>query len=237
MSNKPGRMKVGSIGDGLEGVILVKALAGAGHIAEAISVTADESIERADSLLPKVEMVSMQEVVERCDLIIMAMDSAATEEAVTGLAQLGYFAPGKIVLHCAPDRGYAILASAARAGAIPIALHPIVDFTGTSVDLLTLQDSVCAITAPDSVLPIAQGLAMEIGSDPIVIAEYQRPAFAEAYSSLNNFPKMIVSQAISELEAEELPRVVDLVAPMARAAVERALREGGFSPNPEDFES
>jgi Predicted dinucleotide-binding enzymes len=95
MSNKPGRMKVGSIGDGLEGVILVKALAGAGHTAEAISVTADESIERADSLLPKVEMVSMQEVVERCDLIIMAMDSAATEEAVTGLAQLGYFCPGK----------------------------------------------------------------------------------------------------------------------------------------------
>ena len=237
MSNKPGRMKVGSIGDGLEGIILVKALAGAGHTAEAICVEKDESIERADSLLPRVEMVSMQEVVERCDLIIMAMDAESTEEAVTGLAQLGYFAPGKIVIHCSPERGYAILASAARAGAIPIALHPIVDFSGTSLDLLTLQDSVSAVTAPDSVLPIAQGLALEIGTDPIVIAEYQRPAYAEAFSSLNNFPKMIVSQAISELEAEEVPRVVDLVAPMARAAVERALREGGFRPNPEDFEN
>jgi hypothetical protein len=48
---------------------------------------------------------------------------------------------------------------------------------------------------------------------------------------------MIVSQAISELEAEEVPRVVDLVAPMARAAIERALREGGFRANPEDFEN
>ncbi len=237
MNDKPGRMKIGSIGDGLEGIILVKALAAAGHTAEAIHVQSDESIERADSLLPKVDVLSMQEVVERCDLVIMAMDAESTEEAVTGLAQLGYFAPGKIVIHCSPERGYSILSSAARAGAIPIAMHPVVDFSGTSLDLLTLQDSVSAVTAPDSVLPIAQGLALEIGTDPIVIAEYQRPAYAEVFSSLNSFPKMIVSQAISELEAEEVPRVVDLIAPMARAAVERALREGGIGPNPEDFES
>ena len=237
MASKPGRMKIGSIGDGLEGIVLVKALAGAGHTAEAIHVQAETSVERADSLLPQVEIVSMQEVIERCDLIIMAMSADETEEAITGLAQLGYFSPGKIVMHCSPERGYSILASAARAGAIPIAMHPVVDFTGTSVDLMSLQDSVSAVTAPDSVLPIAQGLALEIGTDPIVVAEYQRPAYAEAFSSLNNFPKMIVSQAISELEAEEVPRVVDLVAPMARAAVERALREGGIGPSPEDFES
>ena len=237
MTNKPGRMKVGSIGDALEGIVLVKALAGAGHTAEAIHLQAENSVERADSLLPQVEIVSMQEVIERCDLIIMAMSAEEIEEAVTGLAQLGYFSPGKIVMHCSAERGYSILASAARAGAIPIAMHPVVDFTGTSVDLLSLQDSVSAVTAPDSVLPIAQGLALEIGTDPIVVAEYPRPAYAEAFSSLNNFPKMIVSQAISELEAEEVPRVVDLVAPMARAAVERALREGGIGPNPEDFES
>ena len=237
MNNKPGRMKIGSIGDGLEGIILVKALAGAGHIAEAISVESEQAIERADSLLPSVEIVSMQEVAERCDLVIMAMDAQAVEEAVTGLSQLGYFGPGKIVMHCAPQRGYSILSSAARAGAIPIALHPVVDFTGTSMDLMTLQDSVSAVTAPDSVLPIAQGLALEIGTDPIVVAEYQRPAYAEAYSTLNNFPQMIVSQAISELEAEEVPRVVDLIAPMARAAVERALREGGIGPTPEDFQN
>ena len=237
MDKKPGRMKIGSIGDGLEGIVLVKALAGAGHTAEAIHLQAENTVERADSLLPQVDIVSMQEVIERCDLIIMAMPAEQTEEAVTGLAQLGYFSPGKIVMHCSPERGYAILASAARAGAIPIAMHPVVDFTGTSLDLLTLQDSVSAVTAPDSVLPIAQGLALEIGTDPIVVAEYQRPAYAEAYSSLNSFPKMIVGQAISELEAEEVPRVVDLIAPMARAAVERALREGGIGPSPEDFKS
>ena len=58
------------------------------------------------------------------------------------------------MLHTAPGLGCGVLAPAVAAGAIPLAVHPAMVFTGTSLDLVRLRESYCAVTAPTPVLPI-----------------------------------------------------------------------------------
>jgi hypothetical protein len=52
-------------------------------------------------------------------------------------------------------------------------VHPAITFTGTSIDLRQLRDAFAAVTAPAAV-PIAQALAVELGCEPVVVAERSR---------------------------------------------------------------
>ena len=72
---------------------------------------------------------------------------------VTGLAEVGAWLPGQLVVHTAPGSGTVVLAPAAAAGAIPLAISPAMAFTGTSLDLTRLRSAYCAVTGPGPVLP------------------------------------------------------------------------------------
>ena len=67
-----------------------------------------------------------------------------------------------------------MLRPAALAGAIPLAIHPAIVFTGTSIDLAHLREASCAVAAPAPVLPIAQALVVELGAEPVVVDERDR---------------------------------------------------------------
>src|SRR5690606_40788682 len=56
-----------------------------------------------------------------------------------GLAEVGAWQPGQIVVHTSGRHGAGVLDPARGAGAIPIALHPAMTFTGTSLDLARLE--------------------------------------------------------------------------------------------------
>ena len=56
-------------------------------------------------------------------------------------------------------------------------------FTGTSLDLARLSETYFAVTAPAPVQPIGQALVVEMGGEPVVIDEDDRPAYAEAIST------------------------------------------------------
>ena len=115
--------------------------------------------------------------------MLLAIPAAELAELVTGLAAVGAWQPGQLVVHTAAEYGVGVLAPARAAGAIPLAIHPIMSFTGTSIDLVRLRESWCAVTAPAPVLPIAQALVVELGAEPVVIAEEDRPAYAEAIAT------------------------------------------------------
>ena len=82
---------------------------------------------------------------------------------------------------------------------IPIALHPALIFTGTSLDLGRLSGASVAVTAPTPVLPIGQALAVEMGAEPIIIAEGDRAAYAEAVAAAQEFSRAVVRQGAEAL--------------------------------------
>lgn len=221
---RSGRLGVGIVGAGRVGPVLGAALAGAGHGIVGISAVSEDSRERADAMLPGVPILSVPDVVERSELVILAVPVGELPGLVSGLAATGAWQAGQLVLHTAAEYGVEVLMPAVAAGAIPLAVHPAIAFTGTSMDLSRLAGSFFAVTAPVPVLPIGQALVVEMGGEPVVIAEQDRAAYAEAIATATGFSTAIVNQAIGMLRGIGVEAPGLLLEPLVRSSVENALR-------------
>lgn len=219
-----GRLGVGIIGGGRVGPVLGAGLAAAGHAVTGVATISEEGRERVRAMLPQAPVLEIPDVVERSELVIVAIPEAEIESFVAGLAATKSWQPGQLVLHTAAGLGYGVLRPAVESGAIPLAVHPAMAFTGTSIDLVRLRESYCAVTAPTPVLPIAQALVVELGAEPVVIAEDDRPAYAEAIATATAFSASIVRQAVDLLDGIGVESPGSVLAPLVRSAVENALR-------------
>ncbi|WP_281884751.1 Rossmann-like and DUF2520 domain-containing protein [Agromyces rhizosphaerae] len=222
-AERTGRLGVGTVGAGRVGPVLASALAGAGHALTGITAVSDASRERADAMLPGVPVLTVPEVVERSELVLLAVPDDELEALVAGLAETGAWQPGQLVAHTSARYGTAVLEPALRRGAIPLAIHPAITFTGTSVDRTRLAGAWFGVTAPAPVLPIAQALVVEMGGEPLVVAEADRPAYAEAIETATSFSTAIVEQATGLLAGIGVEEPGRVIAPLVRSAVENAL--------------
>lgn len=223
-SQRDGRLRVGVVGAGNVGPVLALALAGAGHEITSISAISEESRERAETLLPGVPILSVPEVVRRSELLIFAIPGSELAQLVRGLTETNAWQPGQIALHTSPEHGYGVFSSALAAGVIPLALHPAIIFTGTSLDLGRLVGASVAVTAPAPVLPIGQALAMEMGAEPITVAESDRAAYAEAIAAATEFSRAILRQGAESLREIGIDRPDRVLGGLVRAALEEELR-------------
>ena len=224
---RDGRLGIGIIGAGKVGPILGAALAGAGHALVGISAISEESKERAQAILPDVPVLEVPRIVELSELVLIAVPDEELPDLVNGLAVAGVWHPGPIVLHTSAAYGVEVLHPAVLAGVIPLALHPAMAFTGTSMDIARLADCYIAVTAPAPVLPIGQALAVEMGGEPVVISEAQRQQYAEAIATASQFSAAIVDQASNLLGEIGIENPGRIVAPLIRSAVDNALGQAG----------
>jgi predicted short-subunit dehydrogenase-like oxidoreductase (DUF2520 family) len=220
---RSGRLGVGIVGAGLVGPVIGAALAGAGHAIIGISAISDGSRERAEAILPGVPILEVPEILERSELVILAVPADELAALVAGLAATGAWQAGQLVLHTAAEFGIGVLAPATAAGVIPLAIHPIMSFTGSTIDLARMEESYFAVTAPTPVLPIGQALVVEMGGEPIVVAESDRPAYAEAISTARSFSTAIVEQATGLLTSIGVESPGTVLGPLVRSAVDNAL--------------
>jgi predicted short-subunit dehydrogenase-like oxidoreductase (DUF2520 family) len=116
-----------------------------------------------------------------------------------------------------------VLADAAQQGAIPIAMHPLMHFTGTSMDLSVMKGATFVVTTPDTFSAIAQALVIEVGAEPFEIKEFQRDSYAESFEVARDFSSLVVQQAMGILAEAEVSHPAKLVGPVVRSAIEDAL--------------
>ncbi|KQR91634.1 MAG: DUF2520 domain-containing protein [Microbacterium ginsengisoli] len=218
---RDGRLGVGIIGAGRVGPVIGAALGGAGHAV--IGITAGSDPDRVDAVLPGVPVLETQDVVRRAELVVIAVPHEELPGLVAGLAEVGAWQPGQLVLHTDPAYGIEVLTPAARSGAIPLAVHPAISFSGTSIDLKQLAAAYAAVTAPAAVLPIAQALAVEMGCEPVVVAEADRPAYAEAIATATAFSDSIVRQATGLLSAVGVESPGRYLSALVRSTIDQAL--------------
>lgn len=211
------RLSIGVIGAGPVGTVLGQALAAAGH-----QLIANASDDPAQAL-------------SDADLVLFAIPALELEATVSGYAKAGLFKPGQLVAHTAGEFGIEVLQPAVEQGVIPLAIHPAMTFTGTSIDLSRIRESYFGVAAPDVALPIAQALVIEMGAEPIVISEENRKIYFEAISVANNFSKLIVNQSIGLLESIGVEHARVVLGPVIRSAVEEALADGHTPINPEEL--
>lgn len=222
---RDGRLGVGIIGAGRVGPVIGAALGGAGHAI--VGITSGSDDERAEAILPGVPVLDALEVVRRSELVVIAVPHEELAGLVAGLAELGAWQPGQLVLHTDAAHGTGVLAPAAARGAIPLAVHPALAFTGSSMDLRQLSHAYAAVTAPAPVLPIAQALAVEMGCEPVVVDEESRPAYAEALATATEFSRSIVRQSTELLAQAGVPFPGRYLSALVHSTVDQALSEAG----------
>jgi predicted short-subunit dehydrogenase-like oxidoreductase (DUF2520 family) len=225
MSERAGRLGVGVIGAGRVGPVLGAALANAGHAIVGVTAVSDAGRDRAEALLPGVPVLGTPVLVERSELVLIAVPDDQLVGLVRGLTDAGIWQAGQLVVHTSPDHGVGVLAPAMAQGVIPLAIHPAMAFTGTSVDLSRLRDAYCAVTAPAPVLPIAQALTVEMGAEPVVVAEADRAAYADAVRAAVDFSSAIVDQAAATLAGIGVDHPGRVLGALVRTAVDNALAQ------------
>jgi len=225
---RDGRLGVGIIGAGRVGPVVGAALGGAGHAITGITSGSDD--DRVAGILPGVPVLDAEEILRRSELVILAVPHDELPGLVNGLSELGAWQPGQLVLHTDPAYGIGVLESAQRSGAIPLAVHPAIAFTGTSIDLRQLHVSFAAVTAPAPVLPIAQALAVELGCEPVVIDEGDRAAYAEAIATASEFSRAIIGQSTSLLRGVGVENPGGYLSALVQSTIETALREASDPP-------
>ena len=195
------RLGIGIIGCGRVGASIGAAWRQAGHAIIGVSATSAASLERAEEMLPGVPVLDPDEITERAELVLIAVPDDEIAPLVTGLANLGRIHAGQILMHCSGRYGTEVLEAGTILGALPIALHPSLTFTGTEVDLSRLRQATIAVTAPAPIRPVGEALVVELGAEPIDIAEADRPLYHAAITHASNHSITILTEAM-ELLAE-----------------------------------
>ncbi len=223
---RPARLAVGVVGAGRVGPALAAALGLAGHRTVAASGVSDASRHRAAELLPGVPLVEPAEVLARSELVLLTVPDDALPALVSGLAETGAVRPGQLIAHSSGRYGISVLDPALRAGALPLALHPVMTFTGTGVDVQRLAGCVFGVTAPEELRLAAEALVIEMGGEPEWIAEESRPLYHAALALGANHLVTLVAQAQDLLRTAGVAAPDRMLGPLLGAALDNALRSG-----------
>ncbi|WP_091456757.1 Rossmann-like and DUF2520 domain-containing protein [Actinokineospora iranica] len=226
---RPARLSVGVVSAGRVGAVLGAALARAGHTVAAVSAVSRESLRRADDLLPDVAIAPPDEVARGAELVLLALPDDALPGMVRGLAAAGALGPTQIVVHTSGAHGVDVLAPAAELGALGLALHPAMTFTGRPEDLQRIAACCFGVTAADGdevAWNVAEALVVEMGAEPVRIPEAARPLYHTALAHGANHLVTLVAEAADLLGSAGIGTPERLLGPLLSAALDNALRHG-----------
>jgi predicted short-subunit dehydrogenase-like oxidoreductase (DUF2520 family) len=227
--NRPARLAVGVVSTGRVGAVLGAALARAGHTVVAVSGVSRESVQRAEDLLPGVPILPPDEVVRTADLVLLALPDDALPGMVRGLAAADALRSGQIVVHTCGAHGVDVLAPAADHGALPLALHPVMTFTGRPEDLDRLATCCFGVTAADgdeAAWSVGEALVVEMGAEPVRVPDAARPLYHTALAHGANHLVTLVAEAADLLEKAGVGDPNRMLGPLLSAALDNALRHG-----------
>lgn len=229
MSAEPAgpRLRAGVISAGRVGSVLGAALQRVGHEVVGVSAVSDASLRRAEELLPGVPIEPPDVVAGHAELLVLAIPDDAIPGMVRGLASAGALRPSQLIVHTSGAQGVAALAPAAALGALPMAMHPAMTFTGRSEDVDRLSDACMVITADEITgWSVAESIAIELGMEPVRLPEEARPLYHAALTHGANHLITLVNECQQLLRDAGVEVPGRVMAPLLSASLDNALRLG-----------
>lgn len=228
-TQRPARLAVGVISAGRVGSVLGAALARTGHVVAGTSAVSQASRDRADALLPGVPVESPPEVAARSDLVLLAVPDDELAGLVRGLVATGSLRAGQIIVHTSGAQGIDVLEPAARLGALTLALHPVMTFTGREEDLQRMRGACIGVTAADGdevAWSVGEALVVEMDAEPVRVPEAVRPLYHAALAHGANHLITLVRDAADLLTNAGVANAERLLGPLLSAALDNSLRHG-----------
>ena len=214
------------IGPGRAGTALARALARAGHEVTAAAAVSESSKARVGDYFPRARLTDPAGVIEDADLVLLTVPDDVLPGLVAGLAKTGAPYAGRLLAHASGANGIRVLDPATRSGALPMALHPVMTFTGREDDVDRIKGVSFGVTAPDQLRAAAEALVIEMGGEPVFIAEENRGLYHAALASSSNHLITLVTQAGDMLRKAGAENPERMLGPLLGAALDNALRFG-----------
>lgn len=211
------------IGMGRVGPGLASAFRAAGFTISGVAVRRPESEERVDAALPGIPVVSAQQVARDSEVLILAVGNEDIEPLTKKLVEEQAIHPGQVTVHLAGGMGLEPLASAAAVGALPIAMHPVMEFSGTSLDVSRLQGTPVAYTCSPVAVPLAISLIESIGAIPFEVDNTQRREFFDAIIAGTEGLRHVVTEALDALSKAGIADPKTVLAPILRSSLGQVL--------------
>jgi predicted short-subunit dehydrogenase-like oxidoreductase (DUF2520 family) len=109
---------------------------------------------------------------------------------------------------------------------LPLALHPAMTLTGTSLDADRLSGAPFAVTSAQPLRMAAEALVVEMGGEPIWIPEAARPVYHAALAHSANHLITLVASGMEMLTEAGVDTPGRLLTPLLQASLDNALRMG-----------
>ena len=192
----------------------------------AVAAVSEASVRRARATFPGAAITEPRQVLGRADLALLTVPDDVLPGLVAGLAETEAPLQGRMLVHASGRHGLAVLEPATRRGGLPLALHPVMTFTGRGDDVDRLTGTSFGVTAPEVLRPAAEVLVIEMGGEPVFIAEEHRDLYHAALAGAANHLITLVAQAEDLLRAAGVADPARLLGPLLSAALDNALRFG-----------
>lgn len=225
-SDAPPVLKVGLIGAGRVGIAMSRALQNHGHSIVCANAISDKSKKRVLEFLPATDLQSIEQLIDNAQTVLFAVPDDVLPDLVRGIAQTIGFRKHQFVIHTSGRFGIEVLAPATAQGALPMAIHPAMTFTGAPNDVDRIVGCPFAITTSEELLPIAAALVLNMGGREFVVAEADRAAYHSALSHAANHTNVVVNQSKEILQEIGIDNPGLFLTPLVNAAIENSLMMG-----------
>ena len=226
MSSSIPTLRVGVIGAGRVGAVLAARLRQAGHEIVSAAGESDASRRRIADLLPGVPTAKPTAVARSCDVLLLTVPDDMLDNVVAMLSASGAIRPGQHVVHTSGRHGLAVLEPAAARGALPVACHPAMTFTGTALDLDRLAGCVFGVTAHEEQRDFTERLVADLGGRAMWVPEGKRTTYHAALAHGANHLVTLVAQAMELLGSAGADDPAGTLRPLLTAALDNALDQG-----------
>lgn len=187
------QLSVGVISGGAVGTAIAEAFLAAGHHVHAVVARSAESSQRVAERLPGVDITPVDEAAQ-AGLVIIAVPDPLLPQVVEEVAAVTQ--SGQMVAHTSGAHGCNVLQPITDTGALPLALHPAMTFTGQAEDTHRLAGCAWGVTADsDQGQAVAELLVQTLGGIPITVPEQQRPAYHAAMAHAANHTVALLTDA------------------------------------------
>lgn len=223
---RPARLRVGLIGAGRAGCVIAAALARAGHQVVAVNAISQQSQKRSSALIPQARFADPIDVSAEADLLLLAVPDDVLADLVSGLVASDAIRTGQIVVHLSGRYGTDVLGPAQRIGALCVAMHPVMTFTGAAFEVERLDGCPFGISASDEHHAVAQALVLEMGGEPQFIEPNSRALYHAALAHASNHLVTVIAQAEDLLTQAGIDSPGQFLAPLVSASLDNVLRSG-----------
>jgi predicted short-subunit dehydrogenase-like oxidoreductase (DUF2520 family) len=220
------RLRVAVIGVGRVGSVLGAALTRAGHRVVAATGVSNDSIRRAERMLPGVPLMPADEAAAQADLVLLTVPDDQLADLIQGLSATGGWRAGQLAVHTSGAHGIALFQPATDLEVVGMALHPVMTFAGRPEDLQRLDGAAFGVTAPVDFRPVAETLVIELGGEPVWVPEAARARYHAALSMGSNHLVTLVNDATDILRSAGVEDPTRLLTPLLSASLDNSLRLG-----------